>query len=1120
MSPESAPARDEPPLASSNDVAPQTEDGLDQGSYTAHRLQHAPPEHLHITSRRCFIGPIPLGWLKNNKSWYKRQLPTSRYSSRAATFSADTRVSHKRQITGLDGPSAAAIYGHSFPQPEDIDENATEDEDENNGGNGVEIDTGTGVKQASNQDAQDTSNNYQDNNHPTLTTQSSQAKNTSGTTLTPSNMRKVIPSFITARENRVEEPVNFALIETKQDRSKYLQPSAITEETTGSNGEQAARFSIASSFQDPSRSAGEPSKTGDATTSKSSLLPHGRPDIRRSISTEDSAANLTTDATTPTSKLRDAVPEEYLSSQVDLAESAEAIPLPASLVRFNLPDGLAQDEVQVKAKKANFIRRGSLKQLRRDKLSPGEIVKMEKMLVRVDYTMHELPPDYDENDSLKAESRLVEKWREFVIVCRKGSNENNKFMLQMYKTRVIPEKEHPNAQKSYAYSIPLERKTTKLNLYSSLDKTIVIWIPWKTGTRTYLLRPQSPASGVEWYTFLRSTLGWKRSEVLQVNVPDLDITVQLDNPFEELENTRNAAQNSREDMTAIMKTMALERVVASSIIARCMKILEKSPEWGDVVRIWLSHEKMGLAWKRFDRLEWVYGANEQKMYGTLAMQKTHDLELRPKQHYPTTISTDGGSSREEPAPVEGFLIRLTSQKGRDQRFGKRFSKRLYFSTHNQFLCFCRPARAIPPPPPTTPDHHGNHVRTAIEIADKLPFIYAVNPYPVEKGQLAWLMKTNAAQRRYHDQNAHDEAERKVNALLQTEGYINLCHVTRVRHVRKQSPATDQAPSQEPYVHGDEDGGDTSGNSTSLGQDEIEQSFELLLRNGLVVRLQAYDKVTKNAWMVRLRQLTEYWKIRIAEDVKTYKIVRQMNLERLNIDEEMESALGQFAQKWEVSRSVASPQLFNMCGISCCRAITVREGYSLCLFVVLTLFQMAGVLYRKPRTRSTFQRCSVILCHGQLLIFQGTLRRSTGKEVPHVHNELQQALDLKNCYIYSGLITEGDLLYQNRTFDSNHPGRHALPRVYLEDNWTSSDDDTATCFVIWSSQRKSFFMTDAEEAKGKTRRRLTYVSRLGVTGRSTVFKTRSRAERDRWVMSIGMEIERLHQDEEIRVIPDK
>lgn len=778
------------------------------------------------------------------------------------------------------------------------------------------------MHQVPGQAVQNTSNDHPDNNHRITRAYRSQANNASGAIVTPPYMPKAVPSFVTARENNVKKQTNPAQIETKQDQSKYLEPSATTEETAESSGEQATRFSVASSLQQPSLSNSEPSKTGDATTSTSSLLPHGRPDARRSLSIENSGLNLNREASIPTSKLCEAVPEEYVMSQ---AESTKEITLPAGLVRFNLPDELAQGEVQAKASIANFPQRGSLKQLRRDKLSPGEIVKMEKMLIRVDYTMHELPPDYDENDSLKSESRLIEKWREFVVVCRKSSNKKNEFTLQMYKSRVIPEKEHPNVQKRHAHSIPLERKATKLNMYSSLDKTIVIWIPWKTGTRTYLLRPQSSASAVEWYTFLRSTLGWKRSEVLQVNVPDLDITLQLENPFEELENTRNAAQTGGEDITAIMKTMALERVVASSIVKRCMNILEESPEWTDVIKAWLKHEKMGLAWKRFDRLEWIHGANEQKMYGTLAMQKTHDLELRPKQHYPTTVSTNRDSSIEEPAPVEGFLIRLTSQRGRDQRFGKKFSKRLYFSTHNQFLCFCRPAKAVPPPPPTTLDHHGNIAPTASEIAEKLPLIYAVNPYPVEKGQLVWLKKTNAVQKRCHNQNAYDEAERKVNALLQTEGYINLCHVIRVRHVRKQGPLTGQTPSQEPQVDGDADTGDASSDGTSLDLDEIEQSFELLLKNGLVVRLQAYDKVTKNAWIVRLRQISEYWKIRIAEDIKTYKVTRQMNLDRLNIDEEMESSLGQFAQKWEVSRSVASPQLFNMCGISCCRAITVRKS---------------------------------------------------------------------------------------------------------------------------------------------------------------------------------------------------
>lgn len=166
------------------------------------------------------------------------------------------------------------------------------------------------------------------------------------------------------------------------------------------------------------------------------------------------------------------------------------------------------------------------------------------------------------------------------------------------------------------------------------------------------------------------------------------------------------------------------------------------------------------------------------------------------------------------------------------------------------------------------------------------------------------------------------------------------------------------------------------------------------------------------------------------------------------------------------------------------------------------------------------RCGVILCHGQLMIFQGTLRERTGKEVPHIQHDRQAAIELKDCYIYSGLVTEADLLYQNQTFDSNHPGHHALPRIYREDGWTSTDEDTMTCFVVWQPRNKSFFKALEERAGGKTRQRLRYVGRLGVPGRSIVFKARSRAERDHWVMNIGMEIERLQQGEEVRVVQEK
>lgn len=775
------------------------------------------------------------------------------------------------------------------------------------------------------------------------------------------------------------------------------------------------------------------------------------------------------------------------------------------LIRFNIPEETHNElDAKIKLKQAD---RRKLWRHRHGQGHPGEIVKVEKMLVKIDSTVQELEADYDENDSQKIETRAIEKWREYVVVCRESTNEGADYSLQLYKTRVIPSVEQTKVEKRSAHEIPLNRKTTKINLYSSLDKTLVIWVPWRQGKAIYILRPRSAASSVEWYTFIRGALGRKRSPTLQVNVPDLSVSLQLDDPFGHLESSEDAVQASKGDQAALARTMEAERAVAGDIVSRCMTMLEKDPEWANVLDAWLQNEKMGLAWKRYDRLEWVHGANEQKMYGTIAMQKSHELELRPKEHYPTSakIRVESGAleALDEPAPVEGFLIRLTSQKGRTRRLGKMFFKRLYFSTHNQYLCYCRPAKAMPPPSPRMPLNGSSTVPSASEIVEKTPLIYAVNPYPLEDGQITWMQHGNSATRQKHDGEAYHEAERSVNTLLNAEGYINLSHVSKVRNVARGSTPVDDSIDQGEDVNFHQEVSDTRRDDGKTDTFDDDRTFELAMTNGLIIRLQAYNKDTKNEWINRIEKLVDYWKARLINDMDQFKLTRQENLRSLDIDEETESLLGQFGRKWEVTRSVASPQLFNMCGISCCRTIT-----------------MSGFLYHKPRRHTTFVRCGVILCHGQLLIFHGTLRERSGKEVSHIQHERENAIDLKDCYIYSGLVTEGDLLYQNQTFDSNHPGHHALPRLYREDGWTSTDEDTMTTFVIWQARKRSFFKAREDQGEGKTRQRLRYVSQLGVPGRSIVFKTRSRAERDHWVLSVGMEIERLQQAEEIRVVPKK
>jgi hypothetical protein len=181
--------------------------------------------------------------------------------------------------------------------------------------------------------------------------------------------------------------------------------------------------------------------------------------------------------------------------------------------------------------------------------------------------------------------------------------------------------------------------------------------------------------------------------------------------------------------------------------------------------------------------------------------------------------------------------------------------------------------------------------------------------------------------------------------------------------------------------------------------------------------------------------------------------------------------------------------------------------------------MSGLLYKKPRRHATFKRFHVVLTAGKLLVYHSSLRKRSGNEVPHIHHNVESTIDLENCYIYSGLLTESDLLYANQTFDSNHPGHGALPRVYLApDVYTSSDEDTAITFVIWQPLHKNFFRARELGEKGQTRQTLKQVSKLGTHGRTIVFKARSRIEKDRWVLSIASEIDRLQEGkpEDIRL----
>ena len=124
---------------------------------------------------------------------------------------------------------------------------------------------------------------------------------------------------------------------------------------------------------------------------------------------------------------------------------------------------------------------------RRAKIKPGELLKMEKMLVRIDFTQQVLGNDFDERTSQGVETRSVGKWREFVVVCRKHEDGA---VLQLYQTRVISHSVDKTKRRPKAELLLSEKGGgAKVNMYSTLDKTLCVWSLDKAATYIYYLRP-------------------------------------------------------------------------------------------------------------------------------------------------------------------------------------------------------------------------------------------------------------------------------------------------------------------------------------------------------------------------------------------------------------------------------------------------------------------------------------------------------------------------------------------------------------------------------------------------------------------------------------------------------
>lgn len=122
--------------------------------------------------------------------------------------------------------------------------------------------------------------------------------------------------------------------------------------------------------------------------------------------------------------------------------------------------------------------------------------------------------------------------------------------------------------------------------------------------------------------------------------------------------------------------------------------------------------------------------------------------------------------------------------------------------------------------------------TPNEISEGIPLIYAIAPYQLNsEGGIEWLGGTSTPTvYRARDQEAYDEAQRKITLLSRSVGFVDLTKVDTVCRVGSISDEGYGVDSANDHMHSDHD------DAISVVEDD-DKCFEIVLDNGLRLKLQ-------------------------------------------------------------------------------------------------------------------------------------------------------------------------------------------------------------------------------------------------------------------------------------------
>lgn len=747
----------------------------------------------------------------------------------------------------------------------------------------------------------------------------------------------------------------------------------------------------------------------------------------------------------------------------------------------------------------------------------GEIIKIEKMLVLIKMIVNlsnenSIFEKFTENEP--CDTRVFDRWKEYFVVARSTGNPDEPVIIQFYTKREIykdqleDEDNNKNKSKHEYYLNFTVNKTCLINFYNNFDKTISIM----KGRFVYILRPHTTLSSIKWLSILNNFFNHNDDfdnnvDKINVKIPKFDIEIDLKLSFDLYKDLLLKDRSFKTiKITELDNGYSISKSLILNSIVKRIKLKIINSGFANMISYWNSNNRIiGLCWKHYDRLEWLFGDTLINLFWQSSMITNYQLQLRLIEHYPTSVELNDGTTFKEPFPIEGYLARLTTQSGDlNKNFLnlQKFLKFNYFFTNNNLLCFTSAFKSLPPLPIYFSDGENNSNFNLSEI-------YIHNPFELDQNQhFRWLnLKLPNDEFRKFDNFAKNEFERKISLILRSNYIIDLVNVKSINKIdHKNFPLTIKLSSNlfwfENFSPDSEEGKEEEKEALN------DSFFQIELNNNCKLILKASNREMRDEWIERLIELTKYWKLRIERDNQLILKIKKSNLEILqneknsnnNTNDNTNEYNNEYKTdffKWENLKSLASSQIYNITAQSMFRSII-----------------KSGEIFQKPKKHSIFKKFYIVLIPGFILLFKCFKRsKLTGvsKDINSYTHYL--TIPINDCYIYSGKLTELDLLERDNEFDQLNPGKHSLPRVY-SDGLLSSDEEYARSFTLWFGTKRAIsgFQSNKHDDDNNTTTKnpnvLRLVNRLGVTGRSMVFMCRSKQEKDLWLTNLYTEIERF------------